>query len=107
MILLKYFEVCTKTHFVSLLFLNKRNITTSLLMDSKAIVPRGKLPPDNWPPDNCPPYNCPRGKLPPEKLLSDNYPRGKLLPGNLTPRHKIFSKNNCPHSSNSLKEYYE
>ena len=92
MILLKYFEVCTKTHFVSLLFLNKRNITTSLLMDSKAIVPRGKLPPDNWPADNCPPYNC---------------PRGKLLPGKLTPFHKIFSENNCPHSSNSLKEYYE
>ena len=30
--LLKFFEILTEMHFVSLLFLNKRNITTSLLM---------------------------------------------------------------------------
>ena len=30
--LLKYFQICTEMHFVSLFFLNERNITTSLLM---------------------------------------------------------------------------
>ena len=30
--LLNFFEICTDMHFVSLFFLNKRNITTSLLM---------------------------------------------------------------------------
>ena len=30
--LLNFFEICTEMHFVSLFFLNKRNITTSLLM---------------------------------------------------------------------------
>ena len=30
--LLKFFEISTEMHFVSLFFLNKRNITTSLLM---------------------------------------------------------------------------
>ena len=29
---LKFFEICTKMHFVSLLFLNEGNITTSFLM---------------------------------------------------------------------------
>ena len=29
---LNFFEVCTEVHFVSLFFLNERNITTSLLM---------------------------------------------------------------------------
>ena len=70
MILLKYFEICTETHFVSLLFLNERNITTSLLMDSKAIArekncPRiigpqiialHTIPPE----ENCLPKNCSR-----------------------------------------------
>ena len=31
-VLLKFFEISTEMHFVSLFFLNKRNITTSLLM---------------------------------------------------------------------------
>ena len=31
-VLLKFFEICTEMHFVSLFFLNERNITTSLLM---------------------------------------------------------------------------
>ena len=30
--LLNFFEICTEMHFVSLFFLNERNITTSLLM---------------------------------------------------------------------------
>ena len=30
--LLNFFEICTDMHFVSLFFLNERNITTSLLM---------------------------------------------------------------------------
>ena len=30
--LLNFFEICTEKHFVSLFFLNERNITTSLLM---------------------------------------------------------------------------
>ena len=30
--LLNYFEICTDMHFVSLFFLNERNITTSFLM---------------------------------------------------------------------------
>ena len=70
MILLKYFEICTETHFVSLLFLNERNITTSLLMDSKAIAREKNCP---WiigpqiialhtiaPEENCLPKNCSR-----------------------------------------------
>ena len=31
-VLLNYFEICTVMHFVSLFFLNERNITTALLM---------------------------------------------------------------------------
>ena len=30
--LLKFFEICTEMHFVSLFFLNERNITTSILI---------------------------------------------------------------------------
>ena len=30
--LLKFFEISTEMHFVSLLFLNKRNVATSLLI---------------------------------------------------------------------------
>ena len=53
---------------------------------SRTIAPEENYPPDNCPLDDCSPDNCHQGKL----------PRGKL-----SPRHKISSKNYCPHLSNS------
>ena len=63
------------------------------------IAPEENCPSDNYPPDNCPLDDCPRGYLPPV-----NCPRGKLIPGKFPPRHKISSKNNCPHAKGTTSE---
>ena len=82
MILLKYFEICTETHFVSLLFLNERNVTTSLLMDSKAIAREENCPRiigphiialhTIVPEENCLPENCSRTIAPEENCSPEN-----------------------------------
>ena len=60
------------------------------------IAPEQNCPSDNFPLDDCPRGYLPPGQLPPRKID----PREIAPP----PRHKISSKNNCPHSTGTTSE---
>ena len=75
---------------------NCPRIIVSWMIASQIIAPehnftrRKLLPPSN----NCLLDNCPKWII----------TRGKLFPRKFPPHHKIFQKNNCPHSSKFLSK---
>ena len=70
----------------------KSSYNKNIFSGSRVIVLEENYPPDNCTLDDCFLENCP----------PDNYPRKIALTrirGKLSPHHKIFLQNNCPHSS--------